>query len=281
MGEVLRKKSTWCHAVLALTCHGVLVLSPAMDESRQLAGVAAVSNNGEPGGFASTAWSLVLAAADGPVGCSALDRLCRRYWRPVYICVRRGGVPRPDAEDATQDFFVYLLTREWIKQADPQRGSFRAFLLTLLRNFLSNRRRHVGALKRGGAQEMLPLDPDVCERELESMAAGELSPAQAYERSWANCVVDAALDRLAAEKRKDGNATQFDQLRPFLTEPPGPGDYERLSVSLGLPRARVAVVIHRYSRRFAELIRSEVAETLVDRTALEIELRGLLEAMAR
>jgi hypothetical protein len=131
-----------------------------MDESRQLVGVTAIANNGEPDGFASTAWSLVLAAADGPDGCSALDRL-------------------------------------------------------------------------------------------------------------------------AAEKRKDGNATQFDQLRPFLTQPPGPGRYERLSESLGLPRARVAVIIHRYSRRFAELIRGEVAETLVDRTGHEIELRGLLEARAR
>ena len=237
--------------------------------------------NDNTDGFASTVWSLVFAAAQDSDGKAALDRLCRRYWRPVYIFVRHSGAPRADAEDATQDFFVYLLNREWIKQADPQRGSFRAFLLTLLRNFLSNRRRHDGALKRGGAVETLPMDTDVCERELISVAANEVDPVQAFERSWAQCVLDAALERLAAEKQQAGERARFDQLRPYLTHPPGPGEYERLSESLGLPRARVAVIIHRHSRRFAELIRSEVAETLVDRTGLEVELRGLLDALAR
>jgi RNA polymerase sigma-70 factor (ECF subfamily) len=195
--------------------------------------------------------------------------------------VRRSGTLRADAEDATQDFFVYLLNREWIKQADPQRGSFRAFLLTLLGNFLSNRRRHDRALKRGGAVETLPLDTEVCERELDTLAANEIDPVEAYERSWAHCVLDAALERLAAEKEQAGDHARFAKLRPFLTQPPGPGDYERLSETLGLPRARVAVILHRHSRRFAELIRSEVAETLVDRTGLEVELRGLLAAIAR
>jgi RNA polymerase sigma factor (sigma-70 family) len=237
--------------------------------------------NDNTDGFASTAWSLVLAAAQNPDGEKALNRLCRRYWRPVYMYVRRSGTPRDDAEDATQDFFVYLLNREWIKQANPQRGSFRAYLLTLLRNFLSNRRRHDGALKRGGAIETLPLDTEICERELISLAAHERDPVQAYERAWAHCVLEAALERLAAEKQQAGERERFAQLRPFLTHPPGPGDYERLSESLGLPRARVAVIIHRHSRRYAELIRSEVAETLVDLGGLEVELRGLLDAIAR
>src|SRR5258708_19146260 len=92
-------------------------------------------------GFGSTAWSIVLAAAQDSGGGRALDRLCRRYWRPIYMFARGSGLLRCDAEDATQDFFSYLLAGEWLKQADPDRGSFRAYLLTLMRNFLSNRLR--------------------------------------------------------------------------------------------------------------------------------------------
>jgi RNA polymerase sigma-70 factor (ECF subfamily) len=214
-------------------------------------------------------------------GRDALDRLCRRYWRPVYMFARRTGLRRCDAEDATQDFFSYLLIRDWLKQVDPQRGSVRAFLLTLLRNFLANRWRHEHAQKRGGSTAVLSLEADLCERELETLTGSDVDPVQAYERSWANCVIQSALNRLASEKEEAGESGRFAKLRPYLIHPPGPGDYERLSETLGLPRARVAVIIHRHSRRFAELVRSEVADTLANRAGLETELRGLLEAMAR
>jgi RNA polymerase sigma-70 factor (ECF subfamily) len=250
-----------------------------MDAHIHPADPGASSARDDNNGFASTAWSLVVAAAQESNGEAALDRLCRRYWRPVYTYIRRSGASRADAEDATQDFFVYLLAREWIKQADPQRGSFRAFLLTLLRNFLANRRRSERAAKRGGSVQAVPLDIENCERELASLALNEIDAAQAYERSWAQCVLQAALERLAAEREQAGESARFAKLRPFIVQPPSPGDYERLSESLGLPRARVAVIIHRHSRRFAELVRSEVAETLVDRSGLDVELRGLLAAI--
>src|SRR5882724_2656278 len=97
-------------------------------------------------GFGSTAWSLVLNAAKEDFGGEALDRLCRKYWKPIYTFARRSGLSAADAEDITQDFFAYLLERSWIKQADPLQGSFRAFLLTLYRNFSANHRRRQGAL---------------------------------------------------------------------------------------------------------------------------------------
>src|SRR2546421_5726472 len=101
-------------------------------------------------GFGSTAWSLVLAASRNDDGGPALNRLCRKYWKPVYTYARRSGLPAPDAEDVTQDFFAYLLERSWLKQVNPARGSFRAFLLTLFRNFLANHRRRQRAFKRSG-----------------------------------------------------------------------------------------------------------------------------------
>lgn len=230
-------------------------------------------------GFGPTAWSIVLAAARDADGGAALDRLCRRYWKPAYTFARRSGLPQHDAEDATQEFFGYLLAREWLKRADPQRGSFRAFLLTLMRNFLSNRRQHAQARKRGGGSPLPAFDPGDCERELAALPAADADPARAYERAWAGCVLDAALAQLDTEQAAD-ERTRFGALRPYLTQPPAPGDYARLSAELGLSRNQIAVQIHRHSRRFAQLIRREVADTLVDRSQLELELRRLLDVMA-
>jgi RNA polymerase sigma-70 factor (ECF subfamily) len=248
--------------------------------SNEVSGALQSSVVGQGNGFGSTAWSVVLAAAKDTGGGAALDRLCRRYWRPAYTFARRSGLPRWDAEDATQDFFSHLFAGEWLKQADPDRGSFRAFLLTLMRNFLSNRRRHDHAQKRGGGQPPLSINTDECERELAALAAADDDPARAYERAWANCVLQAALERLAEEQTSPVALARFEVLRPYLTQTPAAGDYERLGQTLGLSRNQIAVNIHRHSRRFAELIRSEVADTLVDRAALDLELRRLLEAMA-
>ena len=231
-------------------------------------------------GFASTAWSIVLEAAQDAGGGVALDRLCRRYWRPAYTFARGSGLLRCDAEDATQDFFSHLLAGEWLKQADPNRGSFRAFLLTLMRNFLSNRRRTDHAQKRGGSAPPVPLDTDACERELAALATTEIDPARAYERAWAGCVLEAALARLAEEQIGADAHARFEAFRPYLTQSPATGDYERLGQSFGLSRNQVAVIIHRHSRRFAELIRQEVADTLVNRGDLDLELRRLLDAIA-
>lgn len=231
-------------------------------------------------GFGSTAWSVILAAAQED-GAAALDRLCRKYWKPVYTFARRRGLAPWDAEDATQDFFRYLLSREWLKRADPQRGSFRAYLLTLLRNFLANRRRTEHALKRGGPARDAIFGIDADEGEVAAVPAQDADPARAYERAWAACVLEAALARLEAEQAGAGHATRFRALQPFLTRPPAPGEYERLAAGLELTRNRIALALHRLSRRLAELIRTEVADTLSDRSALDAELRLLFDALGR
>jgi RNA polymerase sigma-70 factor (ECF subfamily) len=232
-------------------------------------------------GFGSTAWSLVLAASrsdnDGP----ALNRLCRKYWKPVYTYARRSGLPAADAEDVTQDFFAYFLERSWLKQANPERGSFRAFLLTLFRNFLANHRRRQRALKRNGSEPDLPFDGESCERELAAAAPDLMDPAAAYDRAWANCVLQTTLERLAHEQAGAGKALAFEKLRPFLTQRPGAGDYETLAAELGVTRNQITLLIHRLSRRFAELLRIEVSDTVAGPAQVDAELHYLLTTLTR
>ncbi len=231
-------------------------------------------------GFGSTAWSLVLAASRNDDGGPALDRLCRKYWQPVYAFSRRSGLPPSDAEDVTQEFFAFLLQRGWLKQADPQRGSFRAFLLTLFRNFLANHRRRERAQKRNGGDPALSLDYAGGDDECLADSPNGVDPAVAYDRAWANCVLQTTVERLAREQISGGKGEAFQRLRPFLTQRPGPGDYDRLAAELGVTRSQVTLLIHRLSRRFAELIRIEVSDTVSSPADVDAELHYLLATLA-
>src|SRR5512135_1494792 len=110
--------------------------------------------------FATTHWSVVLAAADEqtPEAAAALERLCRTYWYPLYVYVRREGYAAPHAQDLTQEFFARLLASHSLDQVTPQKGRFRSFLLAALRHFLSDQRDRERAVKRGGGAEVRSLD---------------------------------------------------------------------------------------------------------------------------
>ena len=181
-------------------------------------------------GFSSTTWSLVIAAGQDEDGGKALERLCRKHWRPIYIFVRCSGLSPSDAEDATQEFFIELLEREWLKKADPSRGSFRAYLLSLLRNFLANRRRVSLAKRRGGGATILPLDGIEGERELAKLSVTDSRPCrQPMRHPGPTALLTTAWERLEKEQNEAGKALLFELLRAFVTQAPGAGDYQRLS----------------------------------------------------
>jgi DNA-directed RNA polymerase specialized sigma24 family protein len=227
-------------------------------------------------GFGTTSWSLVLSAVRNEDGGAALDRLCRRYRKVIVVYSQRLGLSPHDAEDATQDFFAYLLDREWLSEAGPTRGSFRGFIFTLLKHFLSNRRRTEESQKRGGP----PRPEATYVVEVEALASAEPDPAAAYDRMWAICVVESAANRLAEEQSGASHSARFQALRGFLTRSPTTADYDSLVQVLGEPRNRIAVYLHRLVRRYGELIRAEVADTLANLDDVDIELRRLMEVLS-
>jgi len=75
--------------------------------------------------FASTHWSVVLAAAQtaSPEAQSALEKLCRSYWYPLYAYLRRKGHKPPEAEDLTQEFFSSrVITKRIFEGLQPGAG---------------------------------------------------------------------------------------------------------------------------------------------------------------
>ena len=90
--------------------------------------------------FVTTHWSVVLSAKDKgtPRSAEALEKLCKTYWYPLYAYVRRRGHSPADAEDLTQAFFARLLERNYVADANREKGRFRTFLLTALNHFLAD-----------------------------------------------------------------------------------------------------------------------------------------------
>src|ERR1700693_3412186 len=102
--------------------------------------------------FPTTRWTLVVAAADPQrkEARSALVSLCEGYWYPLYAYIRRRGYPADQAQDLTQEFFIRLLEGRYLDRADPEKGRFRAFLITSTKFFLADEADRNRAQKRGG-----------------------------------------------------------------------------------------------------------------------------------
>jgi len=237
------------------------------------------------GKFAVTSWTEVVAAGEreSPEAHHALENLCHSYWRPLHDYVRRLGYSEEDTEDLTQEFFLRLVSKNMLAAADRRKGKFRTFLLTSLKNFLTNEWHRARAAKRGGGQVMVSLDEEVDGEKVHQGPVNELSPEDLYEKSWAQRVVQQARDRLGDEYDSAGKLELFSHLKAFLEGAPAPRAYQAVAPKLKMTANAVGVVVHRMRQRLGELIRSEIQRTLVDPTAKEVdgEMRFLLETLGR
>jgi RNA polymerase sigma-70 factor (ECF subfamily) len=232
--------------------------------------------------FPTTHWSIVLQAGEeaGPEASSALETLCQQYWYPLYAFVRRQGKPHHEAEDCTQEFLTRLLQGEGIARARPERGRFRTFLLTSLRNLLTNEWHRKNAAKRGGGEVTLPLEFDTAnERFIREPTDDGLTPEQAYDRNWALGVIDQALANLRSEYTASGRGALFDALAPAVWgggEPESPATKSR---RLGLNEGAYNVALHRLRKRLQEHLRTHVAATVATEDEVGDELRHLIAAV--
>src|SRR5947209_11545063 len=165
---------------------------------------------GKPGWFATTHWSVVLAAgrSDSPEATQALERLCAVYWHPLYAYVRRQGYAPHDAQDLTQEFFARLLARNYLGTVGREKGKFRSFLLAALNHFLADERDRAMAAKRGGGKPLISLDETDAETRYEADMPSQLSPDKSFEKRWATTLLEPAFARLRAEAVAAGNGAR-------------------------------------------------------------------------
>ena len=234
---------------------------------------------GRPSGeFCTTHWSVVINAGQGelPHATEALEKLCGAYWYPIYAYVRRKGHSPEDAEDLTQEFFFRLLDRNSLAKADRERGRFRTFLLSALKNFLVNEWKRAGRLKRGGNLEFLSIDADAAEDRYAAETAEEPNPDVAYEQRWAVAIIERVLAELQLEHGAPDKIHLFKVLRGFIWGEQITASYSEIAEGVGLTEGAVKVAVHRLRQRFRELLRAEVAQTVARPEDIDEELRHLI-----
>lgn len=236
----------------------------------------------EPHAFHTTRWSRVLLAG-GPQEAdeaqAALAGLCRDYWYPLYALARRRGLDGPDAEDATQGFFLHLLEGGALRRAREERGRFRSFLLGSMQHYLNNLHRHDRALKRGGGKAPLSLDAMAAEDRYAREPADPLTPEAQFDRNWALALIERVFRRVEEDYGKAGKGDLFAALRPCLAGEAGHPGYEAIARELGMSTAAVGTAVFRMRRRYGELMREEIAHTVGSPAEVEEEIAQLMRAV--
>lgn len=232
--------------------------------------------------FATTHWSIVLSAgqSQNPSAAAALAELCQRYWLPLFAYVRRREADLHAAQDLTQGFFAHLLDKQSLAAASPDRGRFRSFLLTALKHFLANERDKAQAQKRGGQLQRLSLDWDSGESRLNLEPSHDLTPERHFERQWALTLLDHVVEQLQAEFDRRGHARHFDLLQPALAGDRAALDYAAIATELGVSEDAARQSASRLRKRYRELLRQEVAQTVASPAEIDDELRSLLAALS-
>jgi RNA polymerase sigma-70 factor (ECF subfamily) len=259
-----RKSNALCDAISAIYDE------PAMDSS---------SEPKSAGQFSTTHWSVVLLAGK-PISqgsAAALEKLCRAYWQPIYFFARRKGRSEADAKDLTQQFFARLLERNDFQGLDPAKGKFRTFLLTAFTHFMANEHDRATALKRGGGQIILSLE----DLPSDDVSAEAISPAEIYDRHWANNILQAALKSLKQQMSDAGKEFQYHELKCFLTAHGDTSAYAVAAKNLGVETSSVPVLVHRLRHHYRELVRAEVAQTVTSPGELDEEMRHLFALVNR
>ena len=231
--------------------------------------------------FITTHWSVVMAAGgkESPAVHEALQRLCQIYWYPIYAYVRRRGYAPEDAEDLTQGFFARLLKRNDFADVRRERGKFRTFLLVAVNNYMSEQRRRDAAAKRGGDDEIISLDAPSAEQRYQLEPHDTTTPEKLYDRRWAFTLLEKARSALAEEYRANGKADLYHQL---INLEPGAKNLVSLAEighRLGKTEGAIKSDVSRLRKRYRELVREEIAQTVASVLDIDDEVRYLFEVV--
>jgi RNA polymerase sigma factor (sigma-70 family) len=269
-----------CRLAFHATFYFDYSVPPADDQVTSLSAIGGSAYRGTA--FTTTHWSVVLEAqGPTPAAQEALEKLCRTYWQPIYAFIRRQGRGPEETKDLTQGFFALLLERRDLNAVRKEKGRLRSYLLTSLKHFLTNERNRDLAIKRGEGQRLIPLD-DLHDREVAGFEPADTFAAeQIYDRRWALALLDQVLTRLGDEYRAAGPASArlFDQLQKLLTDESDRPSQAEIADELAMTENAVKQAFHRLRLRYRELLREEIAHTVMLPGDIEDELRHLIAVL--
>lgn len=233
--------------------------------------------------FQTTHWTVVLQAGKAEADKAARKALAtfsETYWPPLYTFVRRRGYSPSDAQDMVQGFFAHLLEKNTLSRADQEKGKLRTFLLGALQNYMLKQRERMGALKRGGGQQIVSFDDQLIDAEAAMHATMHLNEVSSYDAAWASSIVARSWKNLGDRFADEGKSDWFDALKPFVAggsaQPP---DQQEVAVRLGTSVDNLRVSLSRLRQRYRHALRAEVASTVSDPNDIDSELHYLYQIL--
>jgi DNA-directed RNA polymerase specialized sigma24 family protein len=217
--------------------------------------------------FPTTRWSLIRASRQSPADAAAIWTELVRDYRPAIVAYFRRGALARDAEDLAQEFLLHSMERGWWARADENVGSFRRFLLALLKRFLLNRA--------GSAQQRREVVTDDIDAGVERD-----SPEAQFDLQFALCLTRTALAALRERYVQDGRSELFAMLQPWLAESPGPGELAAVAKQAGVAPNTLAVQLRRLRQRLQQAIHQALAELCLDRAQADADFAALRSALA-
>ena len=205
----------------------------------------------------------------------ALESLCQAYWFPLYAYVRKRVVNVEEARDLTQAFFEQLLEKNYLAEANSERGRFRSFLITAFKHFLSKEWEKARAEKRGGGRVTLSLDFQDGDSRISHEPTCDLTPEQIYEQQWAITLLERVMNRLSSEYEDAGKREQFEHLKDFIIGQYSETTYRDVAEALASTEAAMKMTAHRMRRRYREVLRDEIADLVAAPEDVDEEIRNL------
>jgi DNA-directed RNA polymerase specialized sigma24 family protein len=213
----------------------------------------------------------------------ATGRIMDRYWKPVYAYLRRKGNDHDKSSDLVQGFFIKVIERDLIQQADSDKGRFRSLLLTALDRYVRDEYEKETTHKRrpdGGVNSLDAFDVPP------PLPAMDASPQQAYVYAWASQLLDRVLADVEAQSSQAGQQQHWEVFRLTVIEPtlfgaeiPSmPSLCEKLNIDTPKQAAAMNVTV---KRRFKRVMRTHVLELVASEAEVESEIGDLMEILSR
>ena len=236
--------------------------------------------------FLTTHWSLIGDIQAGHDKDRALIKLLlQRYWKPVYSYLRRKGNNNEDAKDLTQGFFhEIVLNRQLVQRSDQAKGRFRSFLLHALNQYVINQKAKQTATIRIPQDKLvslesvdpseLPQDMSVCE------------PDDSYNYAWVSALLDHVLTAVKQSCSEEGLQPHWELfhariVRPILTGASAP-PLSEVCIRLGVEDTRRASnMIITVKRRFREMLRRHIHNTVISREQVDEELDEIIRFLPK
>ncbi len=221
---------------------------------------------------------VIAAGGSGDLGPQALSDLCEIYWYPIYSFLRR-SYSDADAKDLTQGFFESLIRRDDLAKLTTERGKFRTYLLSALKNFQCNAWRRENAMKRGGDVQIVSINFTDADEVYRSEPSDSMSPDVLFEARFAYALFERSIERLKVYYRGKRKDDLLEELLPFISPNAGERSYSEVSKNLGCSEGAARKAAHDIRNKLKECFRAEVFETVGDFSKVDDEIRYLISIL--